>query len=99
MESKFILYLSLSYKIQLFGERGDDDDDDDNNNNNNLNSASNNTGILNQFELKLNSINYYGCVAKTEIKYLKTFRNYSMQREEKRHAMPLFQAGYILPRR
>jgi len=92
--------LSLPYKIQLFGEGSgdgdddDDDDDDDDNNNNNKN-----TVILKQFELKLNSINYYGGAAKTEIKYLKTSRNYSMQREEKRHAKLLFQGGYIVPRR
>jgi hypothetical protein len=65
--------LEFPYRILLFGEGGgggggndddyddDDDDDDNNNNNNNLNSPSNNAGILSQLELKLNSINYYGC--------------------------------------
>jgi hypothetical protein len=66
MKSKFMLYLSLPFRILPFdegGEGSDDADDDDDDENNNLNSASNNAGILNQFQLKLNSINYYGCAA------------------------------------
>jgi hypothetical protein len=62
-----MLYLSLPYRSLLFGEDSeggdDDDDDDDDDGNNNVNSASNNAGILNQVELKLNSINYYGYAA------------------------------------
>jgi len=41
MVSKLMIYLSLPYRILLFGEGGGDDDVE----NNNMNSASNNSGV------------------------------------------------------
>jgi hypothetical protein len=64
MISKLMIYLSLPYRILLFGEGvGGGGDENDDAENNNMNSASNNSGVLNQSELKFDSTNYYGCAA------------------------------------